>query len=357
MKIVLLYSGHLRSIHKTIDNHIGFKNALVEGGNDVKIFCQTWADVESETQSWWNLGGKNDSEVLAPAEILVSLLAPNEFIVSKKQEFNSAPEFFNSLISYEGISSMFYALKQSYLIYERYSERNSWIADVVIRIRYDIEFDFADIVDKIIDVTKEKKLLAISSKTYNYLNSYSDLLFVLPSDHASKLFNTFDCFNNISVLKKYFSKYKHFLPEIFVSEYVMRNSKVELLFSRVTILRMNGDLVEVSMIDKESQFLFDVCAIVDVHDVIHFNVDEYRNYLKRFLVENDLFRLYKFYIGKVGIVEIIFVMREVFKNGVKNNFLLITVNNVLCRQKKSRNVIVNSVKIVNEAISVLTTPG
>lgn len=222
MKIAFLYSGHIRSFNLTQNKHFELIDKLSKC-HDVKLFGHTWDVVESNSQSWW----KNESDSIFESEIdikeCLNFINWSGIMIEKEKHFPNNFLNFKSQISYESIYSMFYGWKMVYELYYKYKESKTWVADVLIKLRFDIEFDVEQIlksVDSIMDLIVVNK-----SQTWGLEHAYSDIIFI----GKESIFNpslALERFESSKTLKLYFKRYKLFIPELFVSKFVFDFSKV-----------------------------------------------------------------------------------------------------------------------------------
>ena len=303
MKIALLYSGHLRSIKKTSQLHNIFISQLKKK-NEVKIFCQTWEEPESKTMTWWNYSDLINEENYSPNEILKNTINPDIFIINKKSSTYIKPNYYNSTITYDGIASMYYALNESFKLCEEYSSKNNWEFEIVIRMRYDIEFDYVSLLELIEHSQINKNQIFFSTNTYDFFDSYTDVLFVLVNKNKiSDFFNNLNLFLQDDFLRVYFNKYTKFIPEIFISEFILQNNKILKIFLEINIVRINDEIVNVG-----NNFWLDTFknSINNSEFVKKIFVDEkiYLIQLQKYLCSYNFYNLFPILNGKINYLSI-----------------------------------------------------
>ena len=246
MKIALLYSGHLRSIEQTCLKHRQFIE-LLSSEYDVKIFCQTWDEVESVNYSWYEKNKLDNIQDYFPEAILRKSLQPDAIRIDTTVDFKKAPVFYKSTMSYEGVASMFDGIKKSYLLYKDYAVYHKWHADVIIRIRYDVVFDIEKLKSRISAMLEKKQILVYNSTVFDFIDTFSDTLIVLPNnDSCTSFFYTLDKFLDNVFLSKYFAIYDTFIAEFFISDLILNQQPKDKVFQKLSILRINGDVVVLS---------------------------------------------------------------------------------------------------------------
>lgn len=335
MKIALLYSGHLRSVEQTYLMQKKFIKLLSEN-NEVKIFCQTWDEPEANTKTWWNKEEIKLNELFNPNEILTKTIHPDEIVINSNETKLDAPHFYKSKISYEGVYSMFYSINQSYLLYDDYCRKMKWEADVLIKIRYDIEFDIESIINNIHLAIDNDEMIVFSSNTYDFFDSFSDTLLVLPNNNKySDFFNINNKFLDNSLLIKYFEIYVEFIPEIFISDFVFNNPKFVRLNNNLYLIRTNGDKIEISSLNQKKII---ETTILNINNFCHHkfsNKKQFNQKLTLFLNRYELNKFNNFYTDKIKFIDIVYSIKMIVKNPIKENIVFTILTNTINNTKNS----------------------
>lgn len=244
MKIAILYSGHLRSFNLVKSSHLKLIQELNCPGNDVKVFCQTWDSFEANTNSWWGKSEEKFESDLNEVELLVKILKPTAYsILSQKDvELSTKPDFYCSDISFSGIESMFLAFNEVSKLLKSYCDTSTWQPDCIIRIRYDIDFDSSVFVNGILNFA-DNNLVCFESNIWSFANAISDVLFAFPYNLLNSFLNALENFRNHNILKLYFKRYKLFVPELFISNFV---------FNGINRVYINDDIFIVRALNSQS---------------------------------------------------------------------------------------------------------
>lgn len=247
LKIAVIYSGNLRSLNLVQCSHVKFLDNL-KLSNDVKIFCQTWNTIESETTSWWSKkNSKSEYDKFYISETIHQILNPVDFSLSILEEtiLHNKPFFFKSKISYDGIFSMLKANYYAWILLQDYIKKENWIPDIVIKIRYDIDFDFEEFNLNLKSVYKQNKILTFTSFNWAFTNSYSDIFIAFKYENAKLFYTAFEKFTNNDYLEKYFENYTLFVPELFYFKYILKECLVININENLNIIRIGGSNVTI----------------------------------------------------------------------------------------------------------------
>ena len=218
--------------------------------HNVRLFGHTWKVSESSTQSWW----KNEQErnLSNPENEIdfVNNLNWTKLLIEEEIEINHKYDKFNSHISYNGVNSMFYGWKKVNELYSEYKNSQNWKADLVIKLRYDIDFN----IDRILDVVKSTSdnIYVNRSHIFELAKSYSDIIFI-GRETELNFSLALEKFNSNFFLKTYFKKYNLFIPEIFVSNFIFESSKINCVDFELVIVRDENTRVNIF----ESKLLLD----------------------------------------------------------------------------------------------------
>lgn len=158
MKIALLISGHIRQ------NYI--KNSLSKLiPYDFDVFVHSWDNLGikgSET----NLNDKLNYERVE-SEIL-SLPNIKKFKIENNADYINSLEnnvtYFNYSSPENFIVSQLYSINQTYKIFEEYSINNNIKYDVVIRCRFDCEFNEFSLSNSVVEVLNSNKIIFVSNR-------------------------------------------------------------------------------------------------------------------------------------------------------------------------------------------------
>lgn len=330
MKIAILYSGHLRSIEQTHHLHLKFIN-LLKKEHELKIFCQTWDEQESKTESWWGKKELMNNFTFNPEEIINKFIKPDEIIINEKLLNIEVPLNYNSTISYEGIYSMFYGINQSYILYKKFSEEKDWVADILIKIRYDIDFNIEPVLNNINNIS-QNKFLVFSSNSYDFFNSYSDTLFVF-DNNTIDLFNSFELFKENKTLTSYFNKFKYFIPEVFISEFVLKNKNHIKLNKDLFIIRVNGNKILVNCESEKLKLEIGISLIYKLYANIFVNDNEYKQQLKKYLTNKKLNEFYNLFINDVHYSDILNTLLTIIKNKNKRDIVFQIIDIIIYNNK------------------------
>lgn len=251
VKIALLYSGHVRSFNLVKECHLSLIKWLRDN-YDLLIFCQTWDTPDANTPSWW---GKEEYEGINEKNISETIklnLKPTVLKINNKSDIESCetPKYFKSLISYEGIISMYFALYEAYRLLQRYCKDKSWSPDFVFRLRYDIEFDFLAIENYLNLPNYSNKVFAFASDNWFLSGAISDVFYILPFKESSIGFDLLAKFKDNTIISEYFKKYNSFVPEIFLTKLISNKFQIENIKGSLSIIRNNGSNLIISSLNK-----------------------------------------------------------------------------------------------------------
>lgn len=251
MKIALLYSGNLRSFESCSTCHLNLIEILKKC-YDIKIFSHSWSFRESTSGTWWKKDDDKDNTCNADdvEKIIYKTLKTDRILVTNNLNLDTPNlKNYNSLISIEGLYSMVLSISKSFEIMREYMIENDWQPDIVIKLRYDIIFNHCDIVTAVANI-KQKKILnryfAYSSNSYFLTGSVSDVLFVFPLSVADAYFNNINMMFSEKKLELYNQKYTTFIPEIFITKYVLSKYKPYVIDGSLHILRLSLEKIEIS---------------------------------------------------------------------------------------------------------------
>lgn len=222
MNIAFLYSGHLRSFYLTQSKHNDLIQKLLYENHDVKLFGHTWNNLESSSKSWWKEESKMQLMGSQLDNIPMNNFQWNVIKVEDEKEFSCPIKDFNSQISYEGIYSMFYGWTAVYEVYCEFKNSNKWNADILLKLRFDIDFDIEKITSSINSISKS--IIVNKSQTWGVEGAFSDILFIGPESELNFSL-ALSKFESNKVLKSYFKRYNTFVPELFVSKFVFGDAK------------------------------------------------------------------------------------------------------------------------------------
>jgi hypothetical protein len=244
-KIAIIYSGHLRTLSKTSESHRMLFEALRAKGCEVNVFCQTWGTLESDTASWWKPNAHNeplrDNEI---EERLCEYLSPTAHSIIRELPIPTAPTCYRALIPYEGVYSMYFGEFTACELYDAFSKETGWVADYVLKLRYDVVIDNESLSETLIRGLQSDACV-YSSKFYSFLGACSDVSWVIKQEFIM-LANGLKFFLDENTLSKYFQKYNLFVPELFLSDFVFSGLSTCRLQGQLGILRLSGDFIEIS---------------------------------------------------------------------------------------------------------------
>jgi len=260
LKIAILYSGNIRSFEKTKFIHISFIENLVSQGNDVRVFCQTWDSIESNTESWWKKSSYSSDNVV-PTQLRV--LKPQILKIEKNLIFSADSLHVLNGVLFENLYSMYFSWSSAYREYVKYSETEIWYADVLIKLRYDIDFDFRPFIDLI--KTSNFNIVAVKSKYYNDFKSFSDCVFLLKNKRSNLfIFDMCNFLMNSSLIDGYKAKFNKFIPEIFLSQILNANCDITVVDIDLNIIRLNGEAIIVNSANDEFNLSLTIGIMCDV---------------------------------------------------------------------------------------------
>lgn len=243
MKIAILISGHLRSYKKTIENFNKFKDSLVDLDHDVKVFCHTWDKFDSDTQTWWRDITVLNVEAQKIKQELIGLYNPAKHLVDSAKNYSvfkaDKLQEYKSDIAFEGIQFMYLSLKRSWDLYTEFEESSGFIADLIIRTRYDLLVEPL----KRIDINFYVPL----SVTYGLIGGVSDIFAVIPRRFGAVYFNMIEHIYNNKIYSSYCDNYRYYAPEIFLSfilEYF--NVKYDYVINKIEILRQSNEKIAIN---------------------------------------------------------------------------------------------------------------
>ncbi len=245
MKVAIVLSGHLRSYKDTLQNFNDFVNKIKSDNHEVKIFCHTWSEVESNTTSWWKQNEIKESALQSIENEVINKYDPAAYIVENSENviLENEFEFYKSRISFEGVQLMYYSLSQSFEILKEFELKNNWQSDLVIRSRYDILLDFENI-----PLSPSNIMIPISG-AFDIIGGLSDVFAMIPRNQIDFYAEQYKNFCDKSILKKYFERYTLFIPELFLATTMHRLNYFP-INNNITILRLNGDEIMINVFYK-----------------------------------------------------------------------------------------------------------
>lgn len=247
--IAVLYSGNIRSFEIVAEFHNLFLSELKKNHN-VKIFTHTWDKVESTTKSWWIKSDSNnkENEIEYIQNLIKSSLKPELSQISSYSSLDNkyVPDYYKSQISYSGIKCMLQSNFLVWKLFQKFAANNDWKADIVIRIRYDIDFDFELFIKNLNCVINKNRVLTFFSENWAFAGVYSDIIIAFNYENAKVFYNSLNTFCYETLLKKYFEIYSIFIPEVFFYKYILTKVKYLSIRSKLNIVRTTGEISKVS---------------------------------------------------------------------------------------------------------------
>ena len=313
MRIGVLLSGHLRSFRTTKSSFCEFITRLREVA-EVDVFCHSWDIEESQTGSWWKKdNGNTDQPDRVNKEELIKTYSPVVYKIEQSKEFDASGYTIPSPVPIAGYLSMFYTVNAGYKIFTDYCNDKNVKYDILIRTRYDLDYEFAEsFLDTLDEILLDKKIHMPNSNPYEKFGGYSDVFAIGP---APEMKTYFEFYSNFKEAVNYYSSlgYKELFPELCLPLYLksrsIRIKRLEKL--RLSIVRKNGDRFLVNS-DKHFKNNSPVCffkALIEKYNVIVpsdlVNIEENKDRLVRLYIswldptfnEQQLDRYLRFYKG------------------------------------------------------------
>lgn len=248
MKIGILLFGHLRSFRQTTGSFTRLTEFLSRHG-DIKIFCHTWDTEESVTASWWK-GDQNDLSGIQSVNRseLEKVYQPEELEIETSRRFDTSGLDLDSSVPAEGILSMLHSQVKVFHLMKNYEARTGSRFDLVIKSRFDLEYDVDDsFSEQIRDSAVENLVCLPTSNPYEIIGSYSDVFVIAGRQVSEKYFSFCENFREAVQLYNQIG-YRKFLPEFCMSVYYREKKWPvnELSGLRVTIRRTSGVAIQIN---------------------------------------------------------------------------------------------------------------
>lgn len=241
MKIAIILSGHLRSYRDTFSSFQKLKDLLQSFGQ-VDVFCHTWDIEDSISASWWkehsagivpetNVNEKEVSDLYQPTAIRIE---PSKF-------FKEASLAIHSAIPVSALLSMIYSQHAAYLLMDNYARERNISYDLVVKTRYDLEYEIAEAFGEKLKNINNFRLLVPNSNSFELTGACADIFAAGNHNSMSEYLKFYERFDE--ALSFYRDLYKVFIPELFLRTYLdkfnIKNNESEGI--RFTILRTNGN--------------------------------------------------------------------------------------------------------------------
>lgn len=318
INVAILYSGNIRSFENVKEKHIKFINSLKFKYN-VKVFAQTWDQIESSTNSWWTKSNdKINTNKASIEKLIVENLKPEVIHISTNilPTKYKAPHFFKSKISYDGIKGMLNSNLLVWQIFENYITKENWRPNFVIKIRYDIDFDYELFLNKLDYISKKNIVLTYFSENWAFANVYSDILIAFDFENAKKFYKSLAVFCNNNFLVKYFELYTTFIPEIFFFKFVLKDCEILTNRENLNIIRVNSDISKIcSTTDMNCNYnkLIDFIKLNSNRSNIYFDRNLSNSDIILFLTNNGYILYIKLIKDNLSLFEFITILIHSFR--------------------------------------------